>query len=82
MLFPSRARDSMGQIRIVSNGKAMGTTIIDEATGETIDGVTKVEITIDPNGGHPLPYAVIHVHKPILDIIAENVEASDDEAGQ
>lgn len=38
------------KLKIVSDGFVSGTKVVDSVSGETIDGVTRIEFTIDAQG--------------------------------
>lgn len=52
------------KIKIVSNGSPQGTSVIDAETGELIDNVTGIELSID---GKEIS-AWIQIRQPILEI--------------
>lgn len=59
------------RIKIISDGTAFGTKIVDAATGEAIDFVTAIEFKI--RAADNAPSVVIEVLKPIIDVSAEAV---------
>lgn len=56
------------KLKIISDGTAQGTSVVDTATGECIDNISRIDIEITPDSH---AYANIYIITPEIDILCD-----------